>query len=117
MIKITMPRGDIRVFRFQVYNTVTDDIADIDFTEIFISVKKSAYNRDVLFQKRLTDGGIEKLGVGDYQFKIDARDTDQLDFNRTYSLDIELVYGNEIKQTEYGQLELTPEVTCIWNEV
>lgn len=117
MLSITMPRGDIKVIRFQVYDLQTGDISQTDFTEIYMSVKNNVYEREVLFQKRLSDGGIEKLGVGDYQIKIDAADTDPLDFNRTYPFDIELIYNNELKQTEYGELELTPEVTCKWNEV
>ena len=117
MLSITMPRGDIKVIRFQVFDIDTGEISQTDFTEIYMSLKRDIHARDVIFQKRLSDGGIEKLGIGDYQIKIDGPDTDPLEFNKTYPFDIELVYGNEIKQTEYGELELTPEVTCKWNEV
>lgn len=117
MMRITMPRGDIRVFRFQVFDPYTGQLSDTDFDEIFMSVKRNIHERDTVFQKKLSDGGIEKLGVGDYQIKIEGRDTDPLEFNKTYPFDIELIYGNEIRQTECGELELTPEVTCVWNEV
>lgn len=117
MLDITMPRGDIRLIRFQVTDLQTGEVSQIDFTEIYMSVKKSIYDRNVLFQKKLSDGGIEKLNVGDYQIRINPEDTDPLDFNTVYPFDIELVYENEIKQTEYGRLEITPEVTCAWNEV
>lgn len=116
MLNITMPRGDIKVIRFQVFDIETGAISQTDFTEIYMSVKNNVYERDVLFQKKLSDGGIEKLGIGDYQIKIEGADTESLRF-RTYPFDIELIYENEIKQTEYGELELTPEVTCKWNEV
>ena len=117
MLEITMPRGDIKVVRFQVYDLQTGDLSQTDFTEIYMSVKKNVYDREVLFQKTLTSGGIEKLGIGDYQIRIEGSDTDPLDFNKTYPFDVELIYENEIKQTEYGELRLTPEVTCKWNEV
>lgn len=117
MLNITMPRGDIKVIRFQVFDSQTGEISTTDFSEIYMSVKTTIYARDVLFQKRLSTGGIEKLGIGDYQVKLEGEDTEPLEFNKTYPFDIELVYGNEIKQTEYGELFITPEVTCKWNEV
>lgn len=117
MLSITMARGDIHIVRFQVYDETTGEICETDFTEIYMSVKKYLNDRDVLFQKRLSAGGIEKLGPGDYQIKIEASDTESLDFKKQYPFDIELVYENEIKQTTCGELILTPEVTCVWNEV
>ena len=114
---ITMPRGDIRLVRFQVYDPQTGNTSQVDFTEIYVTLKKSLYDRDFIFQKRLSDGSVEKLDVGDYQFKLISEDTDSLDFNKAYPFDIELIYENEVKQTEYGKLEITPEVTCKWNEV
>lgn len=117
MLTITMPRGDIKVIRFLVYDNQTGDPSSTDFTEIYMTVKKNIHDHDVLFQKTLSGGGIEKLGIGDYQIKIEGSDTDSLDFNQSYPFDIELIYENEIKQTEYGELEITPEVTCVWNEV
>lgn len=116
MLSITMPRGDTKVIRFQIYDPSTGEITQTDFDEIYFSVKRNVNDRDVLFQKRLSSGEIEKLGIGDYQIKIDGIDTDPLDFNRTYPFDIELIYNGD-KKTEYGEMELTPEVTCVWNEV
>lgn len=117
MLEITMPRGDIRLVRFQVYDMQTGDVSQVDFNEIYMSVKKSLDEKEVLFQKKLSDGGIEKLGIGDYQLKIEPADTDNLVFNKTYPFDIELIFGNDVKQTEYGELTLTPEVTWVRNEV
>ena len=117
MLNITMPRGDIRLIRFQVIDSQTGEPSQVDFDEIYMTVKKNLYERSYIFQKRLSNGGIEKLGIGDYQIKLEASDTDQLDFNITYPFDIELVYEDEVKQTEYGELSITPEVTCSWNEV
>lgn len=117
MMMITIPRGDIRPIRFQVYDLQTGDLSQVDFTEIYVTLKKTIHDRDYVFQKKLSDGGVEKIDVGDYQFRLVGEDTDSLDFNKSYPFDIELIYENEIKQTEYGKLEITPEVTCRWNEV
>lgn len=117
MLSITMPRGDINLIRFLVNDFQTGEPSQVDFDEIYMTVKENIYERDYIFQKRLSNDGIEKLGTGDYQIRLDASDTDQLEFGKTYPFDIELVYENQIKQTEYGELRITPEVTCAWNEV
>ena len=117
MLSITMPRGDIRLIRFQVNDLQTGQLSQIDFDEIYMTTKENIYERGFIFQKRLSNGGIEKLGVGDYQIKLIPSDTESMDFNKVYPFDIELVYEDEVKQTEYGELVLTPEVTCPWNEV
>lgn len=114
MLKITMPRGDIRNVRFQV-SEPNGSISETDFTEIYFTVKKSVNDKNYLFQKTLTSGSIEKLGAGDYQTRIEPRDTDKLAF-RQYEFDIELIYENQIKQTEVGVLEITKEVTAAYNE-
>ena len=112
-----MPRGDIRPVRFQVYDYQTEQLSQVDFTEIYVTLKKTIHDRNYVFQKRLSDGSIEKLDVGDYQFILVGEDTDSLAFNKSYPFDIELIYENELKQTECGRLEITPEITCKWNEV
>lgn len=106
---ITMPRGDIRNVRFTVYNT-SSQISDIDFDEIYFTVKRRAGDSTVLFQKTLTGDGISKTETGIYEFTIAAADTNNLAIGR-YAFDIELCYQDTIKQTTVGTLELTPEVT------
>lgn len=115
MLKIVMPRGDIRVIRFQVLDS-DGDISQTDFTEIYFTAKKNALDKNYLFQKTLTGGDIVKIDAGDYQLKIEPKDTDGLNFGQ-YECDIEIVYEDQIKQTEYGVLELTREVTSAYNEV
>ena len=114
MLTITMPRGDIRLVRFQVTDT-DGSASQTDFTEIFFTVKKAASVKRFLFQKTLSGGEIIKIDVGDYQFRIEPEDTDGLNFGR-YDCDIELVYEDQIKQTECGTLEITKEVTHASNE-
>lgn len=120
-MRIAMPRGDTELVRFLV-NDRNNAPVDIDFTEIFFTVKKSVNDSEFLFQKKLSAGGITKLGFGDYQIKIDPSDTDSLAFNTprfpAYVFDIELCYeGNfDLKQTFVGDFVITPEVTYSVNE-
>ena len=114
-MRIIMPRGDIYPVRFQIYETETD-LTTIDFTQIYMSCKKSVNDKNVLFQKSLSSGSIVKIADGDYQFRIEPEDTNNLQFGE-YVFDIELIYENEIKQTVYGTLRLSEEVTTAANEV
>lgn len=113
-MRITMPRGDIMPITFSIKNA-DGSVTDIDFTEIYFTVKRTFFDKKVVFQKRLSNGSIEKEEQGVYSFTIQPQDTDDLDF-RTYVFDIELVLNNEIKQTTVGELAITNEVTDARNE-
>ena len=115
MLRIVMPRGDIRDVRFTVYDSTGRVVSDIDFDEIYVTVKAKPDKPDFLFQKKLTDGSITKEDTGIYQFSIRPEDTNDLGFG-SYPFDIELLYENVIKQTTLGSLEITPEVTFASNE-
>ena len=114
-MRISMPRGDIYPVRFQIYETETE-ITHIDFTQIYMTCKKCAKDVTPLFQKSLSSGTIVKIDDGDYQFRIEPEDTNNLQFGE-YVFDIELIYENEIKQTIRGTLRLDEEVTHAINEV
>lgn len=118
-MRIAMPRGDIKLVRFLV-NDMNGAATDVDFTEIYFTVKRSAKDTPYKFQKKLSTGGIIKLGLGDYQLKIEPEDTDNLAVNDTrfpnYVFDIQLVYKNFIKETFVGKFVLTDEVTYASNE-
>ena len=118
-MRISMPRGDIRLVRFLV-NDRNGTSTDVDFTEIYFTVKRSAKDRLYEFQKRLSTGGITKLGLGDYQIKIEPKDTNKMRVNDerfpSYTFDIQLDYKNFIKETFSGSFVLTPEVTYAENE-
>ena len=111
---ITMPRGDIRDVRFTVYEP-SGEISEIDFDEIYFTVKRRAGDETALIQKTLTGSDITKIDTGVYQFRIQAEDTDALQTGN-YTFDIELCFENSVKQTTVGTLELTPEVTWAGNE-
>lgn len=120
-MRISMPRGDIRLVRFLVNDQ--DDLATgVDFTEIYFTVKRSAKDHDFIFQKRLSAGEIEKLGPGDYQLRINPEDTNNLVINSPkfpyYVFDIQLDFDGEspIKETFVGTFVLTEEVTYAENE-
>lgn len=108
MMQISMPRGDRRGVEFTV-----DGAEGITFTEIYVTAKKRFGDRDALWQKRLTEGGVTATGDG-YAFVIEPEDTDKLAFGE-YVFDIELV-ADGVKETHTGALELTEEATHAGNE-
>jgi len=118
-MRISMPRGDIKLVRFLV-NDPNNTATDIDFTEIYFTVKKSPRERLYEFQKRLSTGGIVKLGLGDYQIKIEPRDTNKMFVNNirfpNYVFDIQLEYEDQLKESFLGTFVLTDEVTYAENE-
>lgn len=116
MIEITMPRGDIRPVRFGVFEPNGKQQSDIEFTEIYVSCKRDCLDTECLFQKTLTGGTVQRVGNGEYQFRIMPEDTNDLAFG-DYDIDIEIIYYDLIKETTYGKLTLTKEVTSANNEV
>lgn len=113
-MEIIMPRGDIRQVMFSAQGD-DQDAAVCDFDEIYFTVKHAYTDRMYLFQKKLSTGGIRLTDDGYYQFTIQPKDTDRLPFG-DYIFDIEVVRGNDIKQTFIGHLKLTEEVTYSENE-
>ena len=122
-MRISMPRGDLRLVRFLV-NDRNGTATDVDFTEIYFTVKRSAKDRLYEFQKRLTKGGIIKLGLGDYQLRIEPKDTNKMLVNSTrfpnYVFDINVKYESNghiyVNETKTGEFVLTDEVTYAENE-
>lgn len=111
---ITMPRGDIRRIHFVVSDSLGNE-TDVDFDEIFFTVKRSFQDRAILFQKRQSNGTIWKADDGGYDQKIMPEDTNDLKYGQ-YVFDVELVQGDEIKQTNVGNFVLTNEVTFVADE-
>jgi hypothetical protein len=110
---INMPRGDIRVVPFVVKDSEGNP-SEIQFTEIYFTVKRNYHDQEYILQKRLSTGEIETDGLGTFWFTINASDTDGLSFGK-YVFDIELV-ADGIKQTSTGDLVLTYEATYRSNE-
>lgn len=113
-MRISMPRGDIRLVRFLI-NDPNGTATDIDFTEIYFTVKKTSKDRLYQFQKRLSTGGIEKLDLGDYQVKIEPNDTSKMMYGN-YKFDVQLQYEDQLKETFVGDFVLTDEITYNENE-
>lgn len=113
-MRIAMPRGDIKLVRFLI-NDPNGTATDIDFTEIYFTVKKTTKDRLYQFQKKLSTGGIVKLDLGDYQVKIEPKDTRKMMYGK-YKFDVQLLYEDQLKETFVGDFELTDEVTYDENE-
>jgi hypothetical protein len=109
-----MPRGDIRLVRFLVKDP-EGSAADIDFTEIYFTVKSTSKDKVYHFQKKLSAGGIVKLGLGDYEVKIEPDDTSKMKYGH-YKFDIQIAYEDQLKETFVGDFILTEEITFNENE-
>ena len=109
-----MPRGDIHYERFLI-NDPNGTGTDIDFDSFYFTVKKTSKDRLYLFQKSLKNGTVEKLGLGDYQIKIEPSDTNKLLYG-DYIFDVNVKYKNLIDETWTGKFVLTDEVTFTENE-
>lgn len=110
-----MHRGDIDYERFLI-NDPNGTGTDIDFDDIYFTVKKSFRDRLFFFQKSLKNGTIEKLGPGDYQLKIERNDTSKMNFGK-YVFDIQVSYKDLLTETWTGDFDLLPEATYPENEV
>ena len=113
MLKITMPRGDMKPVEFYISDIDSED-TDIEIDEIYFTVKKGFIYNDIIFQKRLSTGEIEQKEGYTYSFVIEPEDTDNLKFGE-YSFDIEIV-GPSLKKTFVGKLILSEEATWATNE-
>ena len=113
-MRIALIRGDIDYERFLVKDK-DGNLTDVDFDDVHFTVKKSTKDHTVLFQKKLSAGTIEKLGVGDYQVKINPEDTNNLNYG-DYVFDFQVSYQNEIKKTFVGKFVIDDEVTYLENE-
>lgn len=118
-MRIAMPRGDIKLVRFLI-NDPGGETSQLDFTEVYFTVKKTAKDREYKFQKRLSAGGIVRLAAGDYQVKIEPDDTKEMSYGN-YLFDIQLVYIDsegvkQLQETFVGDFVLTEEITYVENE-
>ena len=114
-MRIAMRRGDIKYVRFLI-NEPNGTATDVDFDTVYFTVKKSPRDRLFLFQKKLGNG-IEKLDLGDYQVKIEGKDTNKLVAPADYVFDLQVSYKDIIKETiAFGDFALKSEVTYDENE-
>ena len=113
-LKIEFARGDSYA-RALVLKQDGQAVTDT-FDEIYFTVKRSYEEKKVLFQKRMSTGGIVTNGSGYYTLYINPEDTDGMDFG-DYDFDFEFVKNDGgYKRTFPGKLRLAKEVTYASNE-
>ena len=111
---IAFARGDSYERGFVLKNKSSGQPITTVYDEIYFTVKKYHTDKDYLFQKKLTSGGIQSDGDGHYTLFILPEDTNGLQFGK-YECDIELK-KDSYKRTFSGTLELLKEVTHANNE-
>jgi len=109
-----MARGDLESRQFLLKNP-SGETFTTEPDEIYLTVKKTADDRDFIVQKRLSTGGISKVETGKYQFTIMPEDTNNMNYG-DYAFDIEIVKNGLIKKTFFGRFILDKEVTHYYNE-
>lgn len=114
MLKISMPRGDIRNIKFSILDS-SKTIITAPFDEVYFTCKRGFTQQDYIFQKKLSDGTITQDSEGYYHLVIESEDTTGLTYNE-YVFDIQIVSGTTLKQTSVGKLIVTEEVTFLSNE-
>lgn len=116
---ISFTRGDTRAFKFVRREKQSGEIIDIEPTKIWVTVKKSECDPEVLIQKTIDDFKFTKSDSY-LHFRFDPEDTERLPYGQ-YFMDIEVLQkGSEtnVKTTIYkGYLRLTSEATWAINEV
>lgn len=115
MLKIVLPRGDRTSKKIAIREKGSQELTDIEFDDIYFTVKRVYLAEEYRFQKRYSTGQIIKGEDGYYRFTILPEDTNGLPFGN-YDFDIEVVKNGAIKHTTVGVLTLTKEVTFASNE-
>ena len=113
-IDIEFTRGDTCPLKF---NLLDNDGNELDLTttdEMYFTVKKNFNTSTVLFQKKFTEGDIEKDDDG-YKLTLTPDDTATLNYG-SYVFDICIKSTDLVRTLAIGTLTLTNEVTFKSNE-
>lgn len=104
----------VRGNTFELNIAITDENIVID--EIYFTLKKSAYLEDSIIQKKLNNG-ISLENDETYTLKIEADDTENLEFNKEYGYDIKIIIGSTKLTILTGICKLEKNYTRKTNEV
>lgn len=103
-------RGDTYKFKFHRIDA-NNEIIQAQADEVWFTVK-SNFTTDVkLVQKRLTKGEITFDSDFYYHVTIEAGDTSNLDYNKQYVYDIQVLQAGIVKTITKGTISVTEEVT------
>ena len=86
--------------------------------ELYFTVKENANSKKVLLEKKIGDGIEYSEDIKKYVLKFEPKDTDNLEMNKLYGFDFEIIAENKkLKKTFTGQFHLTNEYTHVEDEV
>lgn len=109
---IEFPRGDYK----SISITISGYAGTIE--ELYFTVKENANSKNVLLQKKIGNGIEYSEDIKKYVLKFEPQDTDNLEMNKIYGFDFEIVAENKkLKKTFTGQFHLTNEYTHVEDEV
>lgn len=114
MMKIEMARGDSKLQGFYLREYEDGPLITDEFDEVYFTVKRKYTDREIGFQKSLTEGGIMYDGDGHYTLTILPQDTEMLAFGN-YDFDLEFNKGDFVR-TFFGSFVLGKETTHGYNK-
>lgn len=101
-------RGDTFKFKSLIKFKDGQVILKEDMKELFVTIKKSEYSSNIIFQKTLDDIEIDATGYIHVEFR--PSDTETLDYGK-YLGDIEITLVNGTRKTKVFDFELLAETT------
>lgn len=115
-IDIEFPRGDTFVYGFELIDSTKKPLEiKHEEAELYFTVKKNENTADVIFQKKLSTGGIQYDEKGIYHLTILPNDTNTLKYG-SYGYDITIKSGDYVSTRIIGTMTLTKEYTHKANE-
>ena len=111
---IEFTRGDTCPLKFNLLDNNKNPLEIGETDEMYFTVKKSFNTQEVIFQKKFTNGDIEKDDDG-YKLILTSEDTASLKYG-SYVFDLCLKSTDLVRTLAIGTLTLTNEVTFISNE-
>lgn len=111
---IEFPRGDTCPLKFNLLDNKSNTLELTPADEMYFTVKKNFNTPTVIFQKKFSEGDIEKDEDG-YKIILTSEDTASLNYG-SYVFDICIKSTDLVRTVARGTVTLTNEVTFISNE-
>ncbi len=111
---IEFPRGDTPSLKFNLLDENKQLLELTNSDELYFTVKKGYGTSEFIFQKKYSNGDIQKDNDG-YKVFIEHTDTASLNYG-TYVFDISIKSGDYVATLAIGTITLTNEATHISNE-
>lgn len=107
-------RGDTFSFKFLINRKDGTAVKKDDIDTLFVTVKKTIYSQNTIFQKTLNDVEIDSKGYCHVIFK--PEDTETLEYGKCV-FDVEITLKNGYRKTKLFEFNLEGETTFHGGEI